>query len=138
MQLDDHLEDFVSSAERHGLQFRIQNGLEFALHNRVILLQAPDGTAVDVSMGLLPFEWDVVRGAQSLMVGGGLSVPVVTPEDLIIMKLTAGRKRDYEDVASLLELYPEINRTRARMIIGEYSDLLELPELVERMKQLLG
>jgi len=138
MQLDEHLEAFVQAAEAHGLKLRISNGVEFAKQNRVILLEAPDGTTVDVSMGLLPIEWDVVWAAEFLTVAAELTVPVVTPEDLIILKLTAGRKRDYEDVTNLLELYPEINRPRVAATVEEYAGLLESPELVTRMKQLLG
>jgi predicted nucleotidyltransferase len=138
LDLDEKLDAFVMAASARGLTLRISNGVEFARANRVLLLQAPDGTGIDVSMGMLPFEEEVARRATWLGVGDGVTVPVASVEDLIIMKLIAGRKRDHEDVDSLVELYPGLDRERVRQVVSEYAGLLDDPEILRQMDVRLG
>ncbi|HMS55238.1 MAG TPA: nucleotidyl transferase AbiEii/AbiGii toxin family protein [Fimbriimonadaceae bacterium] len=137
LDLDDHLDSFLSSAKEHGLTLRIDDGRAFAKDNRVILLQAPDSTEVDVSMGILPFEVEVASRANTFEVGENLTVPVATVEDLLIMKFVAGRKRDYEDVESLLELYPNIDKDRVQSVVTEYGMALDDDSVIDQMKSRL-
>lgn len=53
---------------------------------------------------------------------GGRSIPVASPEDLIVMKVLAGRPRDIDDVRSVLRaLGPELDMA----LITETLELLE-------------
>ncbi|MGV3616999.1 MAG: nucleotidyl transferase AbiEii/AbiGii toxin family protein [Fimbriimonas sp.] len=135
--VDQRLEAFVSAANERGLTLRIPDGIPFAKANRVILLEAPDGTGIDVSMGMLPFEEDLTHRATRLEVGAGITVPVASVEDLVIMKLIAGRKRDHEDVDSLVELYPDLDRERIRGTVTEYANLLDDPEILKQLDRRL-
>ena len=138
LDADDLLPKVLAGLREQGLVLRQQDGLEFARRHRVILLRSEDGTEVDLSMGALPFELELVQRSCVEPAGPGISVPVATAEDLVIMKLIASRPQDREDVRRLLELYQDLDRRRIRGIVSEYAELLEQPEIVEFMNTALG
>ena len=55
---------------------------------------------VDIAIGLSGFERQAISRAQQLELLG-VTLPVATPEDLIIMKVLAGRAQDDQDVRGL-------------------------------------
>jgi hypothetical protein len=59
----------------------------------MLLMHAPTGIPIDVSMGALPFEEIAIRRGVKMDVGG-CRVPVPTPEDLIVFKAIAHRRKD--------------------------------------------
>lgn len=135
--LDDRLAEVLPALETHGLTFRTSSGLELAKSVRVLLLQAPDGTGLDLSMGAVPFEREIIERA-TLEGFAGMVLPVATAEDLIIMKLVASRSRDRDDVARLLELHPGVDRARIRSVVSDFAAALESPEILEIMNALLA
>jgi predicted nucleotidyltransferase len=58
-------------------------------------------TKVDLAVGMTGFEQAAIRRATSESIGGH-QVPVVTAEDLILMKTLASRPRDVEDVSKIV------------------------------------
>lgn len=70
----------------------------FALMNRVLLLQSSTGIGIDIAMGALDFEESATRRAKPVEVHPGLSLRFCTAEDLIVMKAFAGRAQDWMDV----------------------------------------
>jgi len=58
-------------------------------------------TALDLALGMTGFEKQVIARAEPVALGG-VTVPVATAEDLILMKLLAGRPRDAEDTARIV------------------------------------
>ena len=73
---------------------RIHNTVGFAEKNRMLLLRhRPTETDVDISLGILPFEQEMVERA-STKTFADLSIRLPTPEDLIIMKAIAHRPED--------------------------------------------
>lgn len=62
---------------------------------------------VDVAIGLSGFERLLIDRA-TLMQVGLINVPVATAEDLILMKLLAGRPRDQDDIASIVDRLGEV------------------------------
>jgi hypothetical protein len=61
---------------------------------------------VDLLLAITPFEIDALSRRQPLQVLG-VELPVVTPEDLFVFKLIAGRPQDLADAALLHELHGE-------------------------------
>jgi hypothetical protein len=59
------------------------------------------GIKVDIALGLTGFEMQAIDRAQTIPIGGR-PIPVARPEDLILMKLLAGRPRDEDDILGLL------------------------------------
>jgi hypothetical protein len=67
----------------------------------------------------------------------GTSVPLPTPEDLVIMKAIAHRERDVMDVEGLLAAHPKLDVKRVRRWVRAFADTLELPEIYEDLQQRL-
>jgi len=138
LDVDDVLPLLLAAFEKHGFGFRVADPIDFAKQNRVILLRAPDGTGIDVSMGVLPLELEIIERSTQETLMDGISMPVATAEDLIIMKLVAARNRDLDDVTRLVELYPDLDVIRIRRIVTEYAEALEQPEIVQHLDDILG
>ena len=68
---------------------RIADAREFALRSRVVLLRTPDDVGIDVSLGALPFERQMVARASEFRFAEGLSIRTCSAEDLLVMKLFA-------------------------------------------------
>ncbi len=62
---------------------------------------------------------------------------VATPEDLIITKAVAHRKRDLLDIDNLVSVYPNLDLARIRHWVGQFSAVLESPELIRDLESLL-
>ena len=76
---------------------RIADAKEFAQRYRVLLLNDPGGVGIDVSLGALPFEEQVVDRATPFVFGPGLDIRTCSAEDLIVLKLFASRPLDLHD-----------------------------------------
>lgn len=123
------LEHFVS---------RIDDPVAFARANRVLLLRATNGIPLDVALGGLPFEQRAARRASPYTFTDELELRTCSAEDLVVMKVFAGRDSDWADVAGI------VARTRAALDAGlvheELGPLLQVigaPERAERLSALL-
>lgn len=133
----DDLPTLLTTAEKCGLVPRISDVVAFARRSRVVLLShAATGTDVDISLGMLPIEWEIVERAQRID-AGGLFVRLPTPEDLIILKAIAHRPKDLLDIQTIVETYPQLDRKRIERWMRDFADTLELPELWDDIVPLL-
>ena len=88
-QLDGELfRPFVEDAETSIRQFYI-----------LPLVDIKSGTPIDLAVGASGFEKLVVQRAQ---MPPGYSIPVATAEDLLLMKVMAGRPQDQSDVQGII------------------------------------
>jgi hypothetical protein len=128
---------FVESGARFGFYPRISDPIEFAVKSRVLLLQHnPTKLDLDISLGALPFEQEMIERATEFTTPE-LRVQIATPEDLIITKAVAHRKRDLLDIDNLVSVYPSLDLARIRGWVGQFAELLESPELVSDLENLL-
>jgi len=81
---------------------RIADAVSFAKQNRVLLLEASDGTPADISLGIPGYEEEVLRRAVTGSVNGSRPFKIISAEDLIVHKILAGRPRDLEDAERIL------------------------------------
>jgi predicted nucleotidyltransferase len=95
------LEDFVDAVLGR-FRPRISDAREFALRHRVLLVEAAEGTPVDISLGIPGDEEEALARAVPVEFPGTGSLRLLAPEDLVIHKCVAGRPRDMEDVESIL------------------------------------
>jgi hypothetical protein len=95
--------EFLEAARHEDIQPRSPDAAEFARKSRVLLLKhVPTEINIDISLGILPFEEEMVaRGV--VQSAGTLSIRLPTPEDLIIMKAIA-RKTWKIFVPSLIKI----------------------------------
>lgn len=61
------------------------------------------GVRVDLAIGMSGFEHDAVSRATPLMVGDA-AIPVVSVEDLLVMKALAARPQDEADIQGLVDV----------------------------------
>lgn len=81
---------------------RTQDARQFALDNRVLLLNSHAGIPIDVSLGALEFEDRMTARAVAATVVSGQKFRVASAEDMIVMKAIAGRPQDWQDVAGII------------------------------------
>lgn len=126
---NDDLAKVFDVARQVGFVPRRKDAETFARRNRILLLHHPEtGSDVDISMGAMPLEQEMVERSR-LMRFGSLRVRLPSIEDLIILKAIAHRPKDLIDVRNLIELYPKLDKARIENWVREYSDLMEMPEL---------
>ena len=129
----------LDSAATFGFVPRVSDVLEFVRSHHVLMLQhAPSGVRVDISAAFLPFEREVIERSELVRISQDAVLPVATAEDLLIMKVIAGRPRDWIDVEQLIEINPNIDRDRAERWCRDYCELLGFPERMDRLRVLLG
>jgi predicted nucleotidyltransferase len=128
---------FLELAQAESILPRIQNAEDFARKNRVLLLKyMPTETDIDVSLGILPFEEEVVKRARTQSFAG-LTVRLPTPEDLIIMKAIAHRPKDLEDIRTIANKYPALDIKRIQDWVLVFGQALELRDLWDQIEPLL-
>lgn len=122
---------FLQRGEQFGFLPRIADALEFAEQNRVLLLRhGPSSIDLDVSLGGLPFEEEAVARAVRMDVDG-VEIPLVSAEDLLIMKAVAHRPRDLADIEAVLDRNPHLDLDRAKDWIRDFSAALDRPEIFD-------
>jgi len=73
----------------------------FALQHRVLLLSTPAGIAVDVALGALDLEADMIRRASAVEFEPGVALRICSAEDLFVLKAFADRLQDRADLAGI-------------------------------------
>lgn len=130
MDIED-VERVAGMAARHGIAFRVDGGLEFARRNLILLLvHEPTGVWIDLSIGLTPFEQSAVDRAFET---GSRSLCIARVEDLLVMKTFADRPQDRADVERLVQANPRFDRADVRKSLRMLADLVEEPEVRERL-----
>lgn len=134
----DRWEALVTSAIAHGFITRISDPLAFARRARILLLEHQStGVEIDLSLGALPFEREMIDRATTVVVGN-LSVRVATPEDLMITKLVASRPKDIADLELILNVHQDLDLPRIRYWTREFAAVLEMPEIEENLERVLA
>jgi len=127
----------VEVAARYGLSPRVGDVVQFACRTRMVLLRhTSTGTDVDIALGMLPFETEMVdRSAECRT--GNVSIRLPTPEDLIIVKAVAHRRRDLADIESIVQAHPNLDRKRIETYVRAFAGALDSPELWDDIASLL-
>ncbi len=135
---DSRLEELTAQAARFGFLPRITNAVEFARTSRILLLQhEPTGIQLDVSLGALPFEREMIARSQPAPLGD-VCLPLPTPEDLIVTKAVAGRPRDIADIEAIVQAHPGLDRARVRNWVSAFADALDQPDMLATVEALLS
>jgi len=114
---------------------RIQDHLQFAVKNRVLLVKASNGTNVDIALGMPGYEEELMKRAVDLEIEPGKSIRLCSPDDLLIHKAIAGRIQDRLDIDSILERTgDQLNVDYIRQWLKIFSELLETDEVVNRFE----
>lgn len=78
---------------------------EFAMRYRVLLLKNDDDIGIDATLTALPFEADIIARGSLFEFAPRVWLRTCSAEDLLVMKLFAGRPIDWRDVEMILRRY---------------------------------
>ena len=77
----------------------------FAERYRVLLLQTTAGIGIDATLTALPFEAEMIARSTLFEFASGVYLRTCSAEDLLTMKIFAGRPIDWRDVEMVLRRY---------------------------------
>jgi hypothetical protein len=122
--------------ERAGFVLRVPNAGDFVARTRVLpFAHAASGLALDVVLGGPGLEEEFLRTARQVDVGGVL-VPVIGPEELIVTKILAGRPKDLEDVQGILRAQQQtLDLDRVRTLIEALERAIDQADLLPTFEQ---
>ena len=133
-------EAFVVAMAQAGFDLRVPNVRDFVARTRVFPFTHTDsGLALDAVLGGPGLEEEFLRTARQVDIGG-VTVPVIGPEELIVTKVLAGRTKDLDDVRGILVAQEgSLDLQRVRTLVHaleaaiDQSDLLPCFEAQLRM-----
>lgn len=116
---------------------RIKDPEDFASQYRVLLIKASNGKDIDICMGALPFEEEMMNRAILISLGEIRAIPCCTAEDLFIMKMIAGRPRDIVDAESIIARQPLLDKSHILKNLKSLCEINESTETLEKAVALL-
>lgn len=134
---DGDVDQFLLLASAEGLSPRIARSAEFMRRSAMLLLKhTATGVPIDINQGRLPFEQLAAARAKTIRLGA-ISIPIPTPEDLIIMKAVAHRPKDIEDIRGIVESQARLDVSYIQRHVQDFGHALDMPELWNDISQLL-
>lgn len=115
---------------------RIADAKNFALRNRVILLESENAIGIDVSLGAFPFEEAMVERADYQEYLPGIKIRICSPEDLIVSKAFAARDKDWFDIKSILIRQQKLDWNYIFEQLEPLVELKEEPEILTKLRKL--
>jgi hypothetical protein len=97
----------------------------------------PSGVPVDVVLAGPGLEEMMMGRARRVRLDRA-NVPVVAPEDLVVLKILAGRPQDLSDVETLLRGGERIDTANVRTTLTAVERALGQSDLLPRFQQLLS
>ena len=117
---------------------RYDDAQDFALVNRVLLIYTGNGTPVDISLGALPYEEEVVKHSTPFAFSDGITLPTCSADDLFVLKIFAARPKDLMDAEGIV--VRQGGKLRRRYILSRLTmlcDATDRPELVVMAEKIL-
>jgi len=115
---------------------RMDDAREFAVRNRVLLLESSGGIAVDIAFGAIPFEERCIARSSEWTIAPDVVLRTCSAEDLVVLKAFASRPQDWLDIESVaVRMGSALNWN---LIFEEFAPLAavrDLPGLVEQLQQ---
>jgi predicted nucleotidyltransferase len=133
----EELPRLLDEAAALGIEPRIADPVTFARKNRVVLLRhTVSGVDINLSLGILPFEVEMVERSRTIEIGA-IKLRLPTPEDLIIMKVIAHRPKDLVDIQAITNSHPNLDKERIHFWVEQFGEALDLPELWKEIAKFL-
>lgn len=132
--------DTLTAALRcHGLEPRVDDPAEFASRTRVLpAVHRASGLGVDLVLAGTGIEALFFARSRRQQLEG-ISVPVASAEDIVVMKILAGRAKDLEDTAAILAARgPGTDLGLIRGMLRELEQALDRRDLVTALEGLLA
>jgi len=116
---------------------RIPDAAEFALQNRVLLLQTEERIPLDIALAAFPFEEQVVQRATDFRFLETVELRTCSAEDLLILKAFGDRSRDWADIEGILIRQSRtLDRRYVEQNLGPLCELKGQPDITVKLGQL--
>ena len=116
---------------------RISDARAYAFRHRGLLLSAPGGAGIDVLLGALPYEEHLIERATLFTVAHGVELRTCSAEDLIVLKLFAGRALDIRDTEGVaLRNGDQLDWSYIETQLRPLAEIKEDPEILRRLARL--
>jgi Nucleotidyltransferase of unknown function (DUF6036) len=131
--------ELVTAMQEAGFDLRVDDWRSFVDKTRVLpLVHRATGMPLDVVIAGPGLEEEFLSRAVQVDLTG-VMVPVISPEDLVVTKLLAGRAKDVEDVRTILgERLPGLDLTHIRYLLGLLQQALSRSDLMPEFESLLS
>lgn len=117
---------------------RMEAAAAFAAENRVLLVVATNGTPIDIAFAAFPIEQRFIERAAMRQLQPDLELRLISAEDLIVSKAIAGRPRDWDDIAGIIDRQSsQLDRSLIERELRQLCDLIEDVEPLEKLLPLL-
>lgn len=129
---------FVSDMKTAGFELRVGDVDDFVRRTHVLpFVHSRTQMPLDIVLAASGLEKEFLDRARRARIGD-LEIPVISPEDLIIAKILAGRTRDLEDVTGILERQKKrLDVARIRETLQSLESALAQSDLVPAFERLL-
>jgi len=131
----EHEQVFVDALLQH-YRGRLPDAANFALKNRVLLLETAGGIGIDVSLGGLPFENDVVDRATYKQYSSEIFLKTCSAEALIIFKAVASRPQDWSDIETVIIKQKDLDWDYIEGHLTQFAELLYSRDALEKLQKL--
>jgi len=117
-----------------------QDPLKFATETRVLPILV-ESVPVDLIFAALPYEQDAIARARPIKLKNA-TVPVCSPEDLILHKIVSQRPRDHEDIEGVFRYrHADLDYSYLDLRVEELADALSdrnMLDWYQRLRQRWG
>ena len=127
----DAISELAADLEKSGFTLLVEDIETFAQRTRVIpLVHTSSEMPVDMILAGPGLEQEFIKRAIVFDVGT-IQVPFISPEDLLAIKILAGRPKDLDDVRGILEKQESsLDNARVLDILRQFEAALDRSDLV--------
>jgi hypothetical protein len=131
-------DEFVMAMQGAGFDLRVDDWRSFLDRTRVLpFVHRATGMPLDIVVAGPGLEDEFLDRATTVKIAD-LSVPVISPEDLVVTKMLAGRTKDLEDIRTILDQQlPDLDLSRIRSLIDLLQQALSRSDLSPEFESLL-
>lgn len=120
-----------------GFDLRIDLGEDFLREARLLpLVHRATAMPVDVMLASTSLHSEFLARSRLVTIGS-VRVPMISPEDLLVTKILAGRPKDLEDSRGVLLEQRDLDLDHVRALLGELGEALGEDRLLRRLERLL-
>jgi len=130
--------ELVRVLEKAGFRLRVRDIDAFVAKTRVLpFLHPRSGMPIDIVLAGPGLEELFFKRRRRRSIEG-IPVPVASPEDVVVMKVLAGRGKDEDDVIAIIAAQRRLNLERIRKTLNALERALGQSDLSPRFEALLA
>jgi hypothetical protein len=131
-------EDLIRAFRKAGFGIRVRDARGFVATTRVLpLVHRRSAMPIDVVLAGPGLE-ELFFTRRRRRVVEGVRVPVASPEDIIVMKIIAGRAKDMDDVTGILAAQRKLNVDLVVATLASVERALDTTDLRRRFEELFA